>query len=54
MATAIFGGATPYFAQRLMQMTGSPLVPGIMIAVVAACVLPVLLTAPETLPADKS
>jgi MHS family proline/betaine transporter-like MFS transporter len=50
MATAIFGGATPYVAQRLMQMTGSPLVPGIMIAVVALCVLPVLLTTPETLP----
>ena len=53
MATAIFGGAMPYVAQRLMQATGSPLVPGIMIAVVALCVLPVLLRAPETLPARE-
>lgn len=47
-ATAIFGGLTPYVAQLLMVRTGSPLVPGIMIAVVACCILPVLLTMPET------
>jgi len=51
MATAVFGGMAPWAAQRLMQMTGSPLVPGIMIAGVALCVLPVLLKAPETRPA---
>ncbi len=48
MATAIFGGATPYFAQAMMRMTGSPLAPGVMIAAVALCVFPVLLTTPET------
>ena len=53
MATAIFGGATPYFAQLMMRATGSPLVPGIMIAVVALCVLPVLWKAPETRPARQ-
>lgn len=47
-ATAIFGGLTPYVAQLLMVRTGSPLVPGVMIAVVACCILPVLLTMPET------
>jgi MHS family proline/betaine transporter-like MFS transporter len=51
LATAIFGGATPYVSQLLMDRTGSPLVPGIMIAAVALCVLPVLLTFSETLPA---
>jgi MHS family proline/betaine transporter-like MFS transporter len=53
MATAIFGGATPYVAQLLMRVSGSPLAPGIMIAVVAVCVFPVLLTAPETAPARR-
>ncbi len=50
MATAVFGGLTPYVAQVLMGRTGSPLVPGIMIAVVALCVLPVLVMLPETAP----
>ena len=49
-ATAIFGGLAPYIAQLLMNMTGSSLVPGIMIAVVACAVLPVLLFMPETRP----
>ena len=53
MATAIFGGATPWFAQLVMRATGSPLVPGIMIAVVALCVLPVLWKTPETRPARQ-
>jgi MHS family proline/betaine transporter-like MFS transporter len=48
-ATAIFGGLAPYVAQLLMVRTGSPLVPGIMIAMVACCILPVLLKMPETL-----
>ncbi|MDO9490026.1 MAG: MFS transporter, partial [Sphingomonadaceae bacterium] len=47
-ATAIFGGVTPWLAHRLMEQTGWPMVPGAMIAVVAVCVLPVLLTLPET------
>ena len=49
-ATAIFGGFTPYLAQQLMAATGSPMVPGFMIAAVAIGVLPVLLTMPETRP----
>ena len=47
-ATALFGGLTPYLAHLLMEETGWPLVPGAMIAVVALCVVPVLLTLPET------
>jgi MHS family proline/betaine transporter-like MFS transporter len=50
LATAIFGGATPWIAQGLMRLTGSPLVPGVMIAAVALCVFPVLLALPETAP----
>jgi len=50
LATAIFGGAAPYAAQRLVHATGSPLVPGLMIAGVALCILPVLWRMPETRP----
>ncbi|HEV2867202.1 MAG TPA: MFS transporter [Allosphingosinicella sp.] len=49
-ATAIFGGLTPWAAQLLMDRTGSPLVPGVMIALVALGVLPILLRMPETAP----
>ena len=49
-ATAVFGGLTPWLAQLLIGRTGWPLVPGAMIAVVALCVLPVLLMLPETAP----
>jgi MHS family proline/betaine transporter-like MFS transporter len=49
-ATAIFGGLTPYVAQRLLERTGEPAVPGIMIAIVALAVLPVFLTLHETAP----
>jgi len=49
-ATAIFGGATPWIAQLLTGQTGSLMVPGIMIAVVALCALPVFLRLPETSP----
>lgn len=49
-ATALFGGLTPWLAQRLLDQTGAPIVPGVMIAVVALCVLPVLLKMPETAP----
>ena len=50
-ATAIFGGVAPYVAQALTERTGSAMVPGVMIAVVAVSVLPVLMTLPETAPA---
>lgn len=49
-ATAVFGGLTPYLSHVLLERTGWPMVPGVMIAVVGLCVLPVLLTAPETRP----
>ena len=49
-ATALFGGLTPWLAQWWMETTGSPAAPGIMIAVVALGVLPVLLALPETRP----
>jgi MHS family proline/betaine transporter-like MFS transporter len=51
MATAIFGGLTPYFSQLLLHRTGWPPVPGLMIALVAIFVLPVLLRMRETAPA---
>lgn len=47
-ATAVFGGLAPYAAHRLLALTGSPLVPGAMMAVVALGVLPLLLAMPET------
>jgi len=47
-ATVVFGGLAPYVAQVLTEWTGSPMVPGALIAVVALGVLPVLLTMPET------
>jgi MHS family proline/betaine transporter-like MFS transporter len=50
MATAIFGGLTPWVAQLLIARTGWPLAPGAMIALVAVCVLPVFLTMRETVP----
>lgn len=48
IATAIFGGLTPYVAQVLIGTTGWPAVPGLMIALVALCVAPVFLWMPET------
>jgi MFS transporter, MHS family, proline/betaine transporter len=51
MATAIFGGLTPWLAQLLIERTGQPAIPGLMIAGVALCVLPVFLTMRETAPA---
>ena len=50
VATAIFGGLTPFLAQLLVGRTGWPSAPGIMIAVVALAVLPVFLTMRETRP----
>jgi MHS family proline/betaine transporter-like MFS transporter len=50
MATAVFGGLTPYAAQLLTERTGWATAPGIMIAIVALLVLPVLLGMRETRP----
>src|SRR5688500_7814574 len=50
LATAIFGGLTPWVAQLLLDRTGAPEVPGIMIAVVAVAVLPVFVLMRETAP----
>jgi MHS family proline/betaine transporter-like MFS transporter len=51
MATAIFGGLTPYAAQLLVERTGWSTAPGIMIALVGLAALPVMLTLRETAPA---
>ena len=53
-ATALFGGLTPYLAQRLIESTGAAIAPGVMIAIVALCVLPVFLAMRETAPARQS
>ena len=50
LATAIFGGLTPFLAQLLIQRTGWASAPGAMIGVVALVVLPVFLTMQETNP----
>jgi MHS family proline/betaine transporter-like MFS transporter len=50
IATAIFGGLTPWLAQILIGQTGRNEIPGLMIAVVAFCVAPVFLTMRETRP----
>ena len=49
-ATALFGGLTPYLAQRWIDASGLRIVPGIMIACVALALLPVLWWMPETRP----
>jgi MHS family proline/betaine transporter-like MFS transporter len=49
-ATAIFGGLTPYAAQLLVERTGWASAPGAMIAIVALCILPVMLMMRETAP----
>jgi MHS family proline/betaine transporter-like MFS transporter len=54
VATAIFGGLTPFLAELLVRRTGWSAAPGAMIAAVALAVLPVLLTMPETRPASAS
>ena len=50
VATAIFGGLTPYLAQLLIESTGRNEVPGLMIAAVALCVAPIFLGMRETRP----
>lgn len=54
MATAVFGGLTPWLAQALLGASGNPAVPGWMIAAVALAVLPVFLAMPETRPQAKT
>ncbi len=49
-ATAIFGGVAPWAAHGLVEATGWTSAPGIMMAVVALCVLPVFWRLPETAP----
>ncbi|MEO5640865.1 MAG: MFS transporter, partial [Sphingomicrobium sp.] len=49
-ATAIFGGLTPWAAHWLTAASGWPAVPGLMIAIVALAVLPLLARMPETRP----
>lgn len=53
VATAVFGGLSPFVAQVLIDATGWPMVPGWMIAAVALAVLPLLLGLPETAPARR-
>jgi len=50
MATAIFGGLTPYGAQLLVERSGWPQAPGALIALVALGVLPIFLWMRETAP----
>jgi MHS family proline/betaine transporter-like MFS transporter len=54
MATALFGGLTPFLAELLVRRTGWHAAPGAMIAAVALAVLPVLLTMPETRPSSTA
>jgi len=49
-ATALFGGLTPWLAHHLVEASGWAVAPGAMIAIVALCVLPVLVMLPETAP----
>jgi MHS family proline/betaine transporter-like MFS transporter len=53
MATAIFGGLTPWAAQWLVARTGWSMAPGAMIALVAIFVLPVFLAMRETAPVGQ-
>jgi MHS family proline/betaine transporter-like MFS transporter len=50
MATAIFGGLTPWAAQWVVERTGWNMAPGAMIALVALCVAPFFLSIRETAP----
>lgn len=50
VATAVFGGLTPYLSQALIDTTGWRLVPGAMVAGVALLAMPILWRLPETAP----
>ena len=54
MATAIFGGLTPYVAQLLVEGTGWEMAPGAMIALVSLSVLPIFLMMKETAPGRRT
>jgi MHS family proline/betaine transporter-like MFS transporter len=54
MATAIFGGLTPWAAQWLVERTGWSMAPGAMITVVALCVLPIFFAMRETAPVAQA
>jgi len=54
MATAIFGGLTPWIAQLLVSRSGWSMAPGAMIALVAVCVLPIFWWMKETAPRSSS
>ncbi|NUT00800.1 MAG: MFS transporter [Sphingomonas sp.] len=53
MATAIFGGLTPWLAQYLVEGTGWTMAPGAMIAVVSLGVLPIFWWMKETAPLKR-
>ncbi|MEO7786739.1 MAG: MFS transporter [Sphingomicrobium sp.] len=52
-ATAIFGGLTPWAAQVATERSGWAAVPGVMIALVALAVLPILWRMRETAPGKR-
>jgi len=52
-ATAIFGGFTPWLAHVGVEASALPSFPGLMIAIVALAILPVLWLMPETAPAVR-
>lgn len=52
-ATAIFGGLTPLVAQYATKASGWPSTPGLMIAIVALAVLPLLWRMKETAPRES-
>lgn len=49
-ATAIFGGFVPYLGQLLLDWLKWPPIPGVMIAIVALAILPLITAMPETRP----
>jgi MFS transporter, MHS family, proline/betaine transporter len=49
-ATAVFGGLSPWLANKAIMLSGAAWAPGAMIAVVALAVVPVLWWMPETAP----
>ena len=54
MATAVFGGLTPWLAQLLVERSGWTMAPGAMIALVGLAVLPLFVRMKETAPRQES
>jgi len=54
MATAAFGGLSPFLADVLIRWTGWRLSPGLLVMTVAVAIIPVLLRLPETAGRDLS